>query len=83
MCLPTPAYSVAHELEGVGLIWYPVLGVGSALLTIAAPGPCRCDWDITAERITGLSRSNSSLDALGDDRASRTSELPAAVGAVR
>lgn len=30
------AYSVAHELEGVGLIWYPVLGVGSALLTIAA-----------------------------------------------
>jgi prolipoprotein diacylglyceryltransferase len=30
------AYSVAHELEGVGLIWYPVLGIGSALLTIAA-----------------------------------------------
>jgi len=30
------AYSVAHELEGVGLIGYPVLGVGSALLTIAA-----------------------------------------------
>lgn len=30
------AYSVAHELEGVGLIWYPVLGLGSALLTIAA-----------------------------------------------
>lgn len=30
------AYSVAHELEGVGLIWYPVLGTGSALLTIAA-----------------------------------------------
>ena len=30
------AYSVAHELEGVGLIWYPVLGIGSALLTVAA-----------------------------------------------
>jgi hypothetical protein len=30
------AYSVAHELEGVGRIWYPVLGIGSALLTIAA-----------------------------------------------
>lgn len=30
------AYSVAHELEGVGLVWYPVLGIGSALLTIAA-----------------------------------------------
>ena len=30
------AYSVAHELEGVALIWYPVLGIGSALLTIAA-----------------------------------------------
>src|SRR5215470_10450090 len=30
------AYSVAHELEGVGLIWYPLLGIGSALLTIAA-----------------------------------------------
>src|SRR5262249_15947113 len=35
-----PAYSaftVAHELEGVGLVWYPVLGIGSALLTIPAP----------------------------------------------
>ncbi len=30
------AYSVAHELEGAGRIWYPVLGIGSALLTIAA-----------------------------------------------
>lgn len=30
------AYSVAHELEGVGNVWYPVLGIGSALLTIAA-----------------------------------------------
>jgi hypothetical protein len=30
------AYSVAHELEGVGRVWYPVLGVGSALLTVAA-----------------------------------------------
>ncbi len=30
------AYSVAHELEGTGRIWYPVLGIGSALLTIAA-----------------------------------------------
>lgn len=30
------AYSVAHELQGVGLTWYPVLGIGSALLTIAA-----------------------------------------------
>src|SRR5262249_3597462 len=24
------AYSVAHELEGVGIVWYPVLGIGSA-----------------------------------------------------
>src|SRR5215471_4925356 len=30
------AYSIAHELKGVGLIWYPVLGIGSALLTIVA-----------------------------------------------
>jgi hypothetical protein len=30
------AYSVAHELEGMGRVWYPVLGVESALLTIAA-----------------------------------------------
>ncbi len=30
------AYSVAHELQGFGRIWYPVLGIGSALLTVAA-----------------------------------------------
>lgn len=30
------AYSVAHEMHSPGVIWYPTLGLGAALLTVAA-----------------------------------------------